>query len=50
MCLDSDQAYVSMEEFQEGICGTHQSAPKMKWSLRLFKESVLNVIFYYSFC
>ena len=31
-----------MEEIQEGICGTHQSAPKMKWSLRLFKEYVMS--------
>jgi hypothetical protein len=33
-CLDSNQAKVSMGEFHEGICGTHQSAPKMKWLLR----------------
>ena len=32
-CLDSDQACVSMGEVHEGICGTHQSAPKMKWLL-----------------
>ena len=29
-CLDSDQAKVAMGEVHEGICGTHQSAPKMK--------------------
>ena len=29
-CLDSDQARVAMGEVHEGICGTHQSAPKMK--------------------
>ena len=29
-CLDSDQACVAMGEVHEGICGTHQSAPKMK--------------------
>ena len=28
-CLDSDQARVAMGEVHEGICGTHQSAPKM---------------------
>jgi hypothetical protein len=33
-CLGSDQARVAMREVQEGICGTHQSAPKMKWLLR----------------
>jgi hypothetical protein len=32
-CLDSDQARVAMGEVHEGICGTHQSAPKMKWLL-----------------
>ena len=29
-CLDSNQARVAMGEVHEGICGTHQSAPKMK--------------------
>ena len=33
-CLDSDQARVAMGEVHKGICGTHQSAPKMKWLLR----------------
>jgi hypothetical protein len=33
-CLDSDQAKVAMREVHEGICDTHQSAPKMKWLLR----------------
>ena len=33
-CLDSDQARVAMGEVYESICGTHQSAPKMKWLLR----------------
>jgi ribonuclease HI len=32
-CLDSDQAKVAMGEVHEGICGTHQAAPKMKWLL-----------------
>jgi hypothetical protein len=32
-CLRSDQARVTMEEVHEGICGTHQSAPKKKWLL-----------------
>ena len=33
-CLGTDQARVAMRELHEGICGTHQSAPKMKWLLR----------------
>jgi hypothetical protein len=33
-CLDSDQATVAMGEVHEGICDTHQSAPKMKWLLQ----------------
>jgi hypothetical protein len=33
-CLDSDQACVAIGEVHEGICGTHQPAPKMKWLLR----------------
>jgi hypothetical protein len=33
-CLDHDQAQIAMGEVHEGICGTHQSAPKMKWLLR----------------
>ena len=33
-CLDSNQARVTMAEVHEGICGTNQSDPKMKWLLR----------------
>jgi hypothetical protein len=33
-CLGPDQARVAMGEVHEGICGTHQSAPKMKCLLR----------------
>jgi hypothetical protein len=33
-CLGSDQARVAMGEVHEGICGTHQSALKIKWLLR----------------
>ena len=33
-CLGSDQAEVAMLEVHEGICGTHQSVPKMKLLLR----------------
>jgi hypothetical protein len=33
-CLGPDDAILAMTEVHEGICGTHQSAPKMKWLLR----------------
>ena len=33
-CLDGDQARVAMGEVHDGLCGTHQSAHKMKWMLR----------------
>jgi hypothetical protein len=33
-CLDHDQAKIAVGEVHEGICGTHQSSPKMKWLLR----------------
>ena len=33
-CLGIDQARVAMGEVHEGISGTHQSAPKIKWLLR----------------
>nr|CAE01897.2 OSJNBa0059D20.1 [Oryza sativa Japonica Group]CAE03842.1 OSJNBb0013J13.19 [Oryza sativa Japonica Group] len=33
-CLSVDQAKVAIGEVHEGICGTHQSAHKMKWLLR----------------
>jgi hypothetical protein len=33
-CLGPDNAILAMAEVHEGICGTHQSAPKMKWLLR----------------
>jgi hypothetical protein len=32
-CLGPDDAILAMAEVHEGICGTHQSAPKMKWLL-----------------
>jgi hypothetical protein len=31
--LGTDQARIAMGEVHEGICGTHQSALKMKWLL-----------------
>ena len=33
-CLSADQAKLVIGEVHEGICGTHQSAHKMKWLLR----------------
>jgi hypothetical protein len=33
-CLGLDDAILAMVEIHEGICGTHQSAPKLKWLLR----------------
>jgi hypothetical protein len=33
-CLGPNQARLAMAEVHEGICGTHQLAPKMKWLLR----------------
>jgi hypothetical protein len=33
-CLGLDDAILAMAEVHEGICGTHQSAPKMKWLLQ----------------
>jgi hypothetical protein len=32
--LGPGDAILAMTEVHEGICGTHQSAPKMKWLLR----------------
>jgi hypothetical protein len=34
-CLGPDDAMLAMAEVHEGICGTNQSAPKMKWLLRI---------------
>jgi hypothetical protein len=33
-CLGPDDAILAMAEVHEGIYGTHQSAPKMKWLLQ----------------
>jgi hypothetical protein len=33
-CLGPGDAILAMAEVHKGICGTHQSAPKMKWLLR----------------
>jgi len=53
-CLGTDQARVAMGEVYEGICGTHQSAPKMKWLLRragFYWQSMISDCFrYYKGC
>jgi hypothetical protein len=53
-CLDSDQAKIAMGEVHEGICGTHQSAPKMKWLLRragfYWPTMIANCFRYYKGC
>ena len=33
-CLGPNDAILAIAEVHEGICGTHQLAPKMKWLLR----------------
>jgi hypothetical protein len=35
-CLGPNNAILVMAKVHEGICSTHQSAPKMKWLLRRF--------------
>jgi hypothetical protein len=34
-CLGPSDAILAMADVHEGICGTHQSAPKMNWLLRM---------------
>ena len=52
--LNSDQAKVAMGEVHEGICGTHQLAPKMKWLLRrasfYWPSMILDCFRYYKGC
>jgi hypothetical protein len=53
-CLDSDQAKVVVGEVHEGICGTHQSAPKMKWLLQrggfYWPTMIVDFFWYYKGC
>jgi hypothetical protein len=53
-CLDHDQAKIAMGEVYEGICGTHQSAPKMKWLLRragfYWPTMITDCFWYYKGC
>jgi hypothetical protein len=53
-CLGSYQARVAMGEVQEGICGTHQLASKMKWLLHragfYWPTMVTDCFHYYKGC
>jgi hypothetical protein len=53
-CLSADQAKIAISEVHEGICGTHQSAHKIKWLLRravYFWPTILEDCFrYYKGC
>jgi hypothetical protein len=53
-CLGSDQSKIAIGEVHEGICGTHQSAHKMKWLLHrvgFYWPIMLNDCFrYYKGC
>lgn len=33
-CLSKKESLKSMAEVHEGVCGSHQSGPKMKWLIR----------------
>jgi hypothetical protein len=50
-CLGLDDAILVMVEVHEGICGTHQLAPKMKWLLRrsvfYWPNMIINCFKYY---
>jgi hypothetical protein len=53
-CLGPDQARLAMAEVHEGICRTHQSAPKMKWLLRracfYWPTMIANCFIHYKGC
>jgi hypothetical protein len=53
-CLGLDQSMIATGEVHEGICGTHQSAHKMKWLLycaRFYWPTMINECFrYYKGC
>jgi hypothetical protein len=53
-CLDSDQAKAAIGEVHEGICGTHQLAPKMKWLLQrgefYWPTMITDCFWYYKGC
>jgi hypothetical protein len=33
-CLNEDRARIAIGEVHDGMCGTHQSAQKMKWAIQ----------------
>jgi hypothetical protein len=53
-CLSEEEARLAMREVHEGLCGTHQSAHKMRWTLRragVYWPTMLNACFkYYKGC
>ena len=53
-CIDKEEAKVLMGEIHEGVCGSHQSAYKMKWVIRrneYFWPTILEDCFtYYRGC
>jgi hypothetical protein len=53
-CLSKEEAKAAMGEVHDGMCGTHQAAPKMKWTLRrvgVFWPTMLKDCFdYYKRC
>jgi hypothetical protein len=53
-CLGWDRSKIAIGEVHEGICGTHQSAHKMKWLLRragFYWPTIINYYFsYYKGC
>jgi hypothetical protein len=53
-CLSEEEAKVAMGEVHEGMCGAHQAAHKMRWTLRrvgVFWPTMLKDCFdYYRGC
>jgi hypothetical protein len=53
-CLGPNDAILAMAEVHKGICGTHQSAPKMKWLLRrsdfYWPDMIVDCFKYYKGC
>jgi hypothetical protein len=52
--LGPNDAILAMTEVHKGICGTHQSAPKMKWLLRrsdfYWPDMIVDCFKYYRGC
>jgi hypothetical protein len=43
-CLGEEEAKTLMREIHEGVCGTHQSAFKMKWMIRNNNDYWLTIL------